>query len=286
MRLGLLFTLGAVVSMVLSDAAKKKFNKDCPFFFAFICALFALIFFVFASGFKFNFNKEIIVYSALFGVAYALAILFVIFAYKKGNFFTSGLVMAYSLLLPTLYGIIFLKDKTSIFFYIGLALLCVAVFFIFFKKKEKTEEKPKLNFLWVLLIGIAFVGNGFCSIFQTAEQNAFDGMYKTEFMIIALAISSVIFFIFSIIFDRKKIKDGFKSSLLFGSIAGLLNGSLNFFVMYGLNNLDASIVFPLISGGELILTFIIARFVFKEKYTLLQYIGFCICLASVVLLNF
>ena len=161
MRLGLLFTLGAVVSMVLSDAAKKKFNKDCPFFFAFICALFALIFFVFASGFKFNFNKEIIVYSALFGVAYALAILFVIFAYKKGNFFTSGLVMAYSLLLPTLYGIIFLKDKTSIFFYIGLALLCVAVFFIFFKKKEKTEEKPKLNFLWVLLIGIAFVGNGF-----------------------------------------------------------------------------------------------------------------------------
>lgn len=285
MWIGLLFTLGAVVSMVLSETAKKKFNKDCPFFFAFICSLFALIFFIFSSGFKFEFNKGILVYSALFGLAYAIAIVFTIFAYKHGNFFTSGLVITYSLLLPTTYGILILKNETSIFFFIGLALLCIAIFLIFLRKKDPSVEKPKFNFLWLVLIVIAFIGNGFCNIFQTAEQIAFDGMYKNELMIVGLAIATIVFLIFALIFDLKKIKDGFKPALLFGSISGLLNGALNLLIMYAVNILTATIAFPLTYGGSLILTFVIARFIFKEKYTLLQYIGFGVCLVSVVLLN-
>lgn len=285
--MGYLFIFGAVISMLLSDTAKKCFYKKCTFFFAFISCIFADLFFVFASGFKFDFNKDIIIYSVFFALSYSLAVLFLTFAYKEGSFSFSGLVISYSLLLPTLYGIIFLRDDTSLFFYIGLALLCIATFLICYKKENKNApgNNKSLNFKWVMFISLAFIGNGFCTIFQTTEQTLFNGMYKNEFMIIALSISALVFLIFSLFMEKKHIKDGFRPSILFGSISGLFNGALNLFVMYSVNHLNSSIVFPLISGGGLILTFFIARIFFKEKYSLVQYFGFIISVASVVLLN-
>lgn len=283
--IGILFVIAAVICSVLSDVTKKLYKKNTPLFFTFVCVLFADIFFVFSSGFKLHFVKEVVIYSVLFGIAFSLALLFITLSYKSGNFFSTGLVMSYSLLLPTLYGIIFLKNDTSLFFYFGLAILCVAILLIGLQPKKSKSEKKPFNFKWLILVSIAFVSNGFCSIFQTMQQNAFEGAYKSEFMIIALSMSAVVFLVLSLFLERKEIKNTYKASFALGIPSGIFNGALNLFVMYSLNRLAPSFVYPFISGGVLIVAFLVSLILFKEKYRLIQYFGFIFGLISVVLLN-
>lgn len=285
--IGLAFTLGAIMSMVLCHTAKKWFNKDCTFFFLFICCAFADIAIILISGFKFEYDSRVLVYSLISSLFHSLASVSLVIAYKSGNFSLSELVMSYSLLLPILYGIIFLNEKTTIPFYGGVFALLVGIFLISFKKNEKLKDKPKkqFNLKWLISLSLAFIGNGACTIIQTAEQKDLDGLYKNEFMIITLTVSTVIFLILSLIFERNSIKEGAKDALKFGSISGVLNGVFNLLLMYCVNYLNASIVFPLLSGGSLVLTFIIARIFFKEKFTVTQYIGFAACIVSLVLLN-
>ena len=56
-------------------------------------------------------------------------------------------------------------------------------------------------------------------------------------------------------------------------------------IFTGQHLLPVSIFFPVLSGGNLIVTFIFGYTIFKEKYDWLQYIGIVCGLVSVILLN-
>ena len=49
--------------------------------------------------------------------------------------------------------------------------------------------------------------------------------------------------------------------------------------------MPVSLMFPLISAGGLIVTYIVSRFFYKEKLTKIQFIGFIFGLMAVVFLN-
>ena len=299
--IGSLFVLGSVITMVSANTAKKAFNKGCPLFFCFLCCLFADIVFLFSSGFKFDFNAKIITYSLMFALCFSLSNVCTTFALKFGSLSITGLVMSYSLIIPTFYGIIILGENTSVFFYIGLILLFVSAFLINFKPKSRTpiaEEKNgdkvekvkkvknvRQTVKWIVFIALAFIANGFCSVVQTAQQKAFNGNYKSEFMLIALTVASFSIFIISLFTEKRSIKAGGKKAIILGLICGISTGLLNLFVMFSVNYLPSSLIFPLISGGNLLLTFIVAKILFKEKFEPLRYVGFAFSIVAVVLLN-
>ena len=66
---------------------------------------------------------------------------------------------------------------------------------------------------------------------------------------------------------------------------GLANAVVNLFVMVLSDTMPASLLFPVISGGGMLITHIIARFYYKEKLSRSQNVGFIIGLVSVILLN-
>ena len=67
---------------------------------------------------------------------------------------------------------------------------------------------------------------------------------------------------------------------------GILNGAANLFVMIlAAKRVPSALMYPLISGGSIILTWITSRFYYKEKLTILQNIGLIVGIAAVVLLN-
>ena len=273
----------------LFSISKKFFKKDCPLFFTAVCCFFAGIVFLFSSGFKFSFDSKIIPYALLFAGAYSVCNLTMLIALKKGSLSITGLILAYSLILPTFYGVFFLDEKPSMFFYIGFVFLVVAIFLIGYKKsaeKNKEEKTVKKQVaVWCIVLAISFITNGLCSIVQTAQQKALNGQYKSEFMLIALGLSTLLMLIFAVATERDKIKEGFKDSIVYGSVSGLSNGLLNLFVMLSVNHLSVSLVFPLMAGLNLLFNFAVARFVFKEKYKTAQYLGFVISIISVVLMN-
>ncbi len=77
------------------------------------------------------------------------------------------------------------------------------------------------------------------------------------------------------------IKAGWKEAIL----CGLANAIVNMLVMVLSGTMPASLLFPLISGGGILITHLVARFYYKEKLSKIQTLGFVIGLASVILLN-
>ena len=67
---------------------------------------------------------------------------------------------------------------------------------------------------------------------------------------------------------------------------GIANGIMNFFVLLlTANKFPASVLYPVVSGGSLLMIFLWSFLIKKEKFTPSQYVGYILGVASLVLLN-
>ena len=123
-----------------------------------------------------------------------------------------------------------------------------------------------------------------CSTVQKMQQLKFDGAYKNEFMIIALAIDAVIFAVF-LLCTQKNLKFHMKNSIKYATVSGFANGLANLLVMLLTALLPSAILYPSISGGSVVIMFFVSIFVYREQLTKQQQAGYLIGVLSVVLLN-
>ena len=118
------------------------------------------------------------------------------------------------------------------------------------------------------------------------QQVRFDGAYKNEFMITSLLIVTLVSLVMFLIRERHEAKSYFRYGILPSAISGVLNGMVNLFVMLLTSrNMPMSLMFPLISSGGIIITYLVSRLYYKEKLTKLQFVGFVMGIASVIFLN-
>ena len=278
-----LLLISVILGVSAQDITKKIYNKKSPapgaYFFVVLSALAASIFFALTSG-SLDFNADIIPYSAAFAIAYTAGVVGSVIAIASGPLSLTSLIVSFSLMLPTLYGLIFLGDPISIGLFPGLALLAASLVLI-----NKRDKGTKINVKWVISVIFAFMGNGFCTIFQKMQQLKFNGSYKNEFMIIALVITAVAALIMTLVKERKIIKKQTFTGCALGIICGAANGAVNLFVMILSGLMPVSLMFPIISAGGIVATFIISQVIYKEKLSKLQLVGFILGTVSVVLLN-
>lgn len=268
------------VFLSLQQIIQKQYNikEKSPdaFLFSALTSITATVFFAAASGFRLSFTAALLPYSAGFAIAYGAACVGLVLSLKYGSLAISSLVISYSLLIPAMYGVIFLKEPLSAFGYVGIFLLLISLFLLNAKK-----EKFDFSWKWLVFIVIAFIGNGMCSTIQKMQQLKFDGSCKNEFMIIALIFAAVI------LFAAALAQGGGKRSLPFKYAVpnGICNGVVNLLVMILTGLIPNAILFPSISAGGIALSCITAIFIFKEKLTKIQAIGYITGILSVVLLN-
>ena len=237
-----------------------------------------LFFIVLSNGFEWN--KGLFVYSVFFALSYIAGTVFSLSAVAYGSLSITTLIISYSLMLPTIYGLIFLNDTVGPGLFPGLMLLIVSLFFIN-KKSGETQITTK----WIVSVFLAFIGNGMCSVVQKAQQVAFNGEYKNEFMILALAIVTFLLSVFVIIKEGKDIKNFAAAGWYMAIGSGIANGIVNLFVMILSGTMPVSLMFPMISAGGIVITYIVSRFFYKEKLTKKQFAGFVFGIISVVFLN-
>lgn len=280
------------------NVLKKEYNKRCSggiFCYSGLICLSALAVFAVANR-DFDITPKLLGYAAAFSVAYAAATVCMVLAFRYGSLAISSLIISYSLLIPTIYGVIFLKEPIGVTMIVGFALLIVSLLLTNFPQKknaelvEKEEKKKSHTLLWIIALAISFVGNGMCSTIQTMEKQAFVGVGENPqtnlFMILALAINTIVMFGISLFTERSEIKTVFKKTWWIAVICGLMNGLTNLLVIY-LNppRLPASVLFPVISGGGIVFTFLYAMIVYREKFKPIQIVGFVLGVGSIVLLN-
>lgn len=220
------------------------------------------------------------IYSAGFSVSFFLAVTFWILAIKNGSLALTALIVSYSLMIPTIFGIVFFDEALRVTIVIGIILLLISLFLI---NAIKGIAKPTKK--WTIFAAIAFFSNGMCSIFQKLHQLKFMGEFTMEFMLTAMFIVLILNTVGFIILKRKNRFPVFKEYLPFSVGCGLSNAVSNILVLLLISKLSISLMFPLISVGSILITFIFSKLLFREQFGKIQIAGFCIGLVSLLFLN-
>lgn len=272
----------AVICMSAQQIVQKEYNRKAEqpkmFMFVAFSSIAAMLLFAAASGGNLTFKTGIFGYSAAFAGAYMAATVGLVFALRYGSLAITSLVMSYSLVIPTLYGILFLGESIGAVGIIGVIMLCMSLFLLNAKK-----EKVKVNVKWVIFLVMAFVGNGMCSTIQKIQQLNSGGAYKNEFMIAALAISAAVMLVLSFFTERNKSDLTFL--IKYSVPNGLFNGAVNLLILILTGLIPNAILFPSVSAGGIALSLVMALFIYKEKLSLQQKLGYIMGVTSVILLN-
>ena len=282
------YVLLAIVTICCSvqQIFKKAYNVKKVgnvFVFSAASAFTAMIFFVISSKGVFTIlPPKVLPYSICFAMAYCLSTTTSMIAIKLGPLSISSLITSYSLIIPTFYGFIILEEPLKLWLMFGIILLLISLFFI---NREKQGEEKKITFKWCIFAFLSFIGNGMLSIIQKAHQTEFDGMYKNEFMIIALLITSLVLVIIAIIYDREKAFTGLKKGFWLYTGCGVANGIVNLLVLILSGKMPASVMFPVISAGGVLMAAFVSVFIYKEFLSKTQWLGLMIGTVSIVLLN-
>ena len=281
--MSILFLIVIIAGVAGQNITKKIYTKKTgtsgTYLFSSLTALFSMMFFLVTSK-NISWNPRIVPYSIAFALSFATSSLFGLLAVANGPLSLSSLMISYSLMIPTFYGLIFLKEPISICFAIGLGLLVISLFLVN-KKNDKCPVTPK----WLLFVFLSFAGNGLCSTFQKMQQLVFCGEYKNEFMIISLAIVFLIFVVATWITNKGDFRRNFYHARFTAAFAGVMNGIVNLLVMVLSGMMAVSVMFPLISAGGIIVTYVVSKVFYKEELTKTQFVGFLAGLASIVFLN-
>ena len=269
------------INTISRKSYTRRFGGKGNYYFNAVAIFFAILFFIISAKGNLAFPPNLIPYAVIFGACFGICNVATLKAISCGPLALSSLFMAYSTIIPTLYGIIFLKERPNMAFFIpGLLLLIVSLFLT-----NKPQKGEKVSGKWLIYICIAVLSNAGCCISQTQQQVDFNEQYGSQLMILALAMALVFYIIMMLLTERKEIPELIKGGWYNAPISGIANGANNLLVMILRPLMSAAILFPLISGGGLLVTLLISLFIFKERLSKLQTAGFFLGLASVIFLS-
>ena len=282
----LLMIIGLLVHKLEGIFTKKynvKNNKG-GFIFTSIVSLFSMIFF-FANDLIMDpnglqFGMPVVVYGIIGGVFFAAACITMYYALEWGSFGLTNLLASFGILITIIHGL-FLGETITWLSWVGIALIAVSIFLV----KGGEKEKIKFTAKWLIMTLCAIFTSGLYGILQRQQQVEFNSSLNNEFMIVVLAVSAICLFIIGVIKDGKDLKDIFKHGFLYAAGGGISNGLTNFLTLYVYTLVPISFAAPMKTGLTILLSFVIARLIFKEKYSKRQYLGVALGTIALVLEN-
>ena len=255
------------------------------FLFSGMISFFAMCFFM-AVNRNWTWSNELIIPAVAFGLSYAAATVFVVLAIKCGSLAKTTLITSYSLMVPALAGLIVLREPLGVPMLVGMVLLVLSLWLTNYRKKSADAPKEKITLKWIVFVLLAFVGNGMCSTVQKLTPHFLGAdINQNLYMIAALGLSSVVLITASFLTKETNLKATLKIGAPLALLDGLFNGAVNYLAIYLNQFIPASVMFPVLSAGEIILIVPYSLLVRREKFTARQWVGFAVGVVSVVLLN-
>ena len=198
---------------------------------------------------------------------------------KTGNMSTYTLfLMSGGMLLPYLFGVLFLDEPLTVWRIVGVVLILAAVLLTNRARLERSVT-------FVLLCVAVFVLNGFVSIlskchqihtvYETVDSMAFvmySGLGKFFFSAVALACRR----------GGRKPAFAAKSTpwLVLGS--ALIGGVSYTFQLIGAKALPATVLYPLVTGGCIVFSALAEKLYFKAKLSPFQWASIALCFLGTV----
>ena len=263
----------------------KKHGAGGLFFNAIIC-LFAMLFFVLTDKGGFYFPKELWLYGFVSCLMFAAGFYSMYLALQLGSYAISRLISSFSGVFAIVYGLVFLKEPAGVMTYIAFILVFASVFLMNYKTggKEKEEEKG-FSVKWLIRVLVALVSNGMIAVLSRMQQIRFENACDNEFMMLSLGGAFAALMLIGLVTERGKLKQILKYGMLYGGIAGLMNGAANLVNLATYLFLPISVVTPIRTGLGIVTNFVISVLVYKEKFTRRQLVSAVIGVLALVLLK-
>lgn len=251
--------------------------------FTLVRVLIIALFFLVLAGFRLDWHGPTMPYALSYGVMLAVNLITCTMAYLTGPFALTSLLISASMVLVTVFGLVFLHEPLSLTMGIGIGLLVISVLLL----QEKTPEDCRLTPRWWIYTILAFFCNAGCTLSQKLHQTAFPGQYGNEFMFYGAVLCAVLCLGYCLLKGVKPkqithcLKNGWVSMLGIGVACSLVN-----LLLMILNaRMAASLLFPTLSGLTLLFAPLLGKFLYHEKSTRRQQISYLIGACAVILMN-
>ncbi len=218
----------------------------------------AIIFFIF-NGFKCDINM----FSAAMAAAVALfCALYTVIGFKimeKGQMALYTIfLMTGGMSVPYIWGLIFLNEPFSALRTVGLLIIAVSIII-----SNSGSERPDNR--QILMCIAIFILNGFVSVASKEHQINSRAVSSTDFLILNSAAKVVICAVLCL-FTKKSETEKISVSAVWAIGAATVCGGVSYLLqLIGAENLPATVLYPIITGGSIILTAAAGRLFFKEK---------------------
>jgi len=233
----------------------------------------ALLFFC-IGGFRLTVTPYSLLMAAVIAVlccSYTL-IGFKMFALGNMSVYTMFLMLG-GMLLPYLYGVLWLDEDITLWRVLGVILLALSMVFPALGVKDD-ESKKKTRMLFLLLCLVVFTLNGFVSITSKMHQIS-DRLIvgENDFVILSNGlnglISSAALFIMCLTHRTAPLSQPLTGRSM-GLIAGIIgasaacNGTSYMLQLIGAANVPASVLYPMVTGGMMVLSAVAGMIFFRE----------------------
>lgn len=236
---------------------------------------------IIVSGKGFQAHTPTMIYGLIFGLGFICATTALNICLECGSMSLTNLIMNFSIVLPTIWSVLFLGDRFHLTTGIGFVLLVLSL--IMFNYKNETLKVSRKWLIWVIIL---FVTNGGCAVLQKVHQVEYPGMYRNEYMLIGFAVTTVFNIIYVLAFrDKTGLRRASFYGLTLAAPEGAANAAANILIMVLAIRIPATIQYPVVSAGAIVCAFLWATLIYKEKMTKLQTAGFAVAISSIIILN-
>ena len=289
-----LMVTAAVLLLAVDFSLQKLYQKrmgtafTTGLVFNVLIGLFTAVIFFFINGCRLHFSLFSILMAAAMS---SLCILYSLIGFrilKTGNmaFYTLAL-MSGGMTIPYVYGLLFLHEDFSFLRLVGLILILVAVV-------SSNMAEGKIDGKLILYCAAVFILNGFVSVVSKLHQidlthspvsaNEFV-IYAGIMKVILSGLTLLLFRAFSKDAAPEKPSSASKTVLLITIASAFVSGLSYMLQLLGASRLPASVLYPFITGGSIVLSTVAGMLFFKEKVSkklilsvILCFVGTCLFL--------
>lgn len=280
--LGVVLLCTTINMVALKQFTLKNTHPAAPAIFNVEMAATMLIGFWILNGGRYVWHLPTVLYALVFSVGITLYAQYSMQAVANGPLGITNLLLNYSLLLPALAGVLFWQEKVSVGLILGLILLLISLALL---NARPGDTDKRFSWKWILYVLLGFFGNGACSISQKMHQQAYPEQYRCEFMMTAMLITMLFCLLRFIPLQKRGLAKSLRSGVQWAIVYGVGNTIVNFLVMVLCLRMNASILFPTIAAGGILLNLLIALTVYRERLNRFQTAAFLTGVGSVILLN-
>ena len=229
-------------------------------------------------GFKASFSLPSVILAIIFALIMIPYYVIGIKVLSLGSLALYGMFMMLGgMVVPFLYGIVFLREQLSVGKCLGTVLLTVfivlqAVWQNSQGDVQKEVTKAQKTLFFILCLAVFFI-NGMTGVIAKIHQVTEGTVDEVSFTVLSCALTalfSLVLFVFKLPINPRVTLSQAASAIRAKPILTMvfIGASAyigNFLHLLAANSVPASVQFPLVSGGVIILSALVSFFVFKER---------------------